>query len=167
MTKATKYIVLVAGIVGLVAFFLPLIAVQKSGIEGKLSAYRIVKGIDKADQVVASAGPGDPTSVAEANKALSAVKGIVLAIFVPALLLAIFGGVGAARRRFGRGLAIPSMIFGLLGVGIWALLDAAASAGPGESVAGVGMHLLLITGLLGFLGGLIATVKPDRAPQGV
>jgi len=165
MVKATKYIVLLAGVVGLIAFFLPLVAVHKSGIEGKLSAYRIVKGIDSAQQVVSDAGSGDPASVAEANRALGAVKGVVVALFVPALLLALFGGVGAARRRFGRGLGIPSMIFGLIGVGIWALLNAAASEGGGGSVAGIGMHLLLLTGAGGFLGGLIATIKPDRSPQ--
>jgi hypothetical protein len=165
MVKATKYVVLLAGVVGLIAFFLPLVAVNKSGIEGKLSAYRIVKGIDSADQVVASAESGSTSGVAEANKALGAIKGIVVAIFVPALLLVVFGGVGAARKRFGRGLAIPSMIVGLVGLGFWALLNAAASAGDGGSVAGAGMHLLLVTGLLGTLGGLIATIKPDRTPH--
>lgn len=168
MIKATKYIVLAAGVIGLIAFFLPLIAVQKSGIEGKLSAFQIVKGIDSAQDVVKDAPAGtvqDRTAVRDANSALGAIKGVVLAIFAPALLLVIFGGVGAAKKRFGRGLAIPSMIFGLLGLLIWAVLNAAASegGGGGESVAGIGMHLLLFTGLGGALGGLIATIKPDRS----
>jgi hypothetical protein len=167
MVKATKYIVLAAGVIGLIAFFLPLIAVQKSGIEGKLSAFQIVKGIDSAKDVVNDAPTGtvsERAAVKDANGALSAIKGVVLAIFAPALLLAIFGGLGAAKKRFGRGLAIPSMIFGILGLLIWSLLNAAASegGGGGESVAGIGMHLLLFTGLGGALGGLIATIKPDR-----
>lgn len=170
MVKATKYIVLAAGLIGLVAFFMPLIAVQKSGVEGKLSAYRIVKGIDSAQDVVKEAGAGagtveDKQAVEEANKALGDVKGIVLAIFGPALLLALFGGIGAAKKRFGRGLAIPSFLIGLIGLGIWALLNSAASAGDGESVAGVGMHMLMLTGLGGTIGGLFAMIKPDRSAQ--
>lgn len=166
MVKATKYIVLAAGVIGLIAFFLPLVAVQKSGIEGKLSAFQIVKGIDSAKDVVKDAPTGtveDRAAVSDANSALSAIKGVVLAIFAPALLLFVFGGVGAAKKKFGRGLAIPSMIFGILGLLIWSVLNAAASeGGGGESVAGIGMHLLLFTGLGGALGGLIATIKPDR-----
>jgi hypothetical protein len=55
------------------------------------------------------------------------------------------------------------MLIGLIGLGIWAILSSAASdPTSGESAAGVGMHLLLLTGLGGTLGGLIATIKPDR-----
>jgi len=171
MVKATKYIVLAAGLIGLVAFFMPLIAVEKSGVEGKLSAYRIVKGIDSAQDVVKESGAAagsvqDKQAVEEANAALGDVKGIVLAIFGPALLLAVFGGIGAARKRFGRGLAIPSFLIGLIGLGIWALLNSAASAaGGGESVAGIGMHMLMLTGLGGTIGGLFGMVKPDRSSQ--
>jgi hypothetical protein len=170
MVKATKYVVLVSGLVGIIAFFLPLISVAKSGVEGKLSAYQIVTGIDQAQDVVGSAATGSASearAVDDANQALGAVKGIVLAIFLPAGLLLLFGGIGAAKKKFGRGLAIPSMIFGLLGLGIWALLNAAASEGGGESAAGIGMHLLLLTGLFGTLGGLIGTIKPDRRHQAV
>ncbi len=166
--KATKYIVLGAGLIGIIAFFLPLVSVQKSGIEGKLSAYQIVKGIDSAKDVVSDAPAGtvdDRAAVADANDALGAIKGIVLAIFAPAGLLLLFGGIGAARKQFGRGLAIPSMLFGLIGLAIWALLNSAASSGGGDSAAGIGMHMLLLTGLLGTVGGLFATVKPDRAQQ--
>lgn len=168
MTKATKYIVLAAGLIGIIAFFLPLISVANSGVEGKLSAYQIVAGIDSAQDVVGEAATGsamEAAAVDDANAALGAVKGIVMAIFAPALFLLLFGGIGAAKKKFGRGLAIPSMIFGLLGLAIWALLNAAASEGGGESAAGIGMHMLLLTGLGGTLGGLFATVKPDRTAQ--
>jgi hypothetical protein len=167
MVKSTKYIVLGAGIIGLIAFFLPLIAVQNSGLEGKLSAFQIVKGLDSAQEVVGEAGAAmagtveEQVAVKQANDALGAVKMIVLAIFVPALFLALFGAIGTAKKRFGRGLGIGSLLFGLLGLGIWALLNSAASEGGGESVAGVGMHLLLVAGLGGAIGGLFATIKPE------
>ena len=164
MSKAAKFIVLGAGVLGIIGFFLPLISVQKSGIEGKLSAFQIVKGIDSAQDVVgkeaAAAAAGsvqEKQAVEDANKALGAIKAIVLALFAPALLLALFGGIGAAKKRFGRGFGITSLLVGLLGLGIWALLSSAA-----EGSAGVGLHMLLLTGLGGIIGGLVATVKPDR-----
>lgn len=167
MTKATKYVVLAAGLIGLIAFFMPLISVSKAGITGKLSAYRIIKGIDSAKDVVGKAGKGwnaegEKAAVAEANKALSVIRGIVLAVFSPAFFLLVFGGVGALRKSFGRGLAIPSFIIALLGLGIASLLTAAASADGGGSVAGSGLYLLVVSCLTGALGALVAIIKPDR-----
>ncbi len=164
MRKAAKFIILGAGLIGLLAFFLPLIAVEKSGVEGKLSAYTIVKGIDKAQDIVGSAATGsadEEQAVDEANDALSDVKAVVLAIFVPALLLAIMGGIAVARRRIGRGFGIMSLLVGLLGLAIWAILNSAATAPSGESAAGIGMHMLMLTGLGGIVGGIIAKIKPE------
>ncbi|MDY0000985.1 MAG: hypothetical protein RBU30_06800 [Polyangia bacterium] len=172
MTKSIKYVILAAGLLGLISFFMPLISVSKAGITGKLSAYRIVKGLDSAQEVVGKEGAklkdkDDRAAVADANKALGAVKGIVMAVYFPAFMLFLFGLVGSLKRSFGRGLSIPSFIFGLLGLGIAGLLSAAASSGGGESVAGVGMHLLLASAILGTAAGLVGIVKPDRrlAPQ--
>lgn len=166
MVKVAKFLVLGAGLAGLLAFFLPLISVSKSGVDGKLSAFQIVKGIDSLNDVVEGTeaeSVADARAKEEANEALGAVKGIVMALFVPALLLAVIGGIGASKKRFGRGLAVPSMLLGLVGLAIWATLSSAASDPTGaESAAGVGMHLLLLTGLGGTVGGLVGTIKPDR-----
>ncbi len=167
MIKATKYVILSAGIVGLISFFMPLISVSKAGISGKLSAYRIVKGIDSAQDVVSDAGTkakgqDEKVAVAKANEALGAIKGIVLAVFFPALMIFVFGLTGTLRKSFGRGLAIPTFIFGLLGLGISGLLTAAASSTGGESVAGSGMYLLLLASITGTVGGLVAIIRPDR-----
>lgn len=163
MRKAAKFIILGAGLIGLLAFFMPLIAVEKSGVEGKLSAFTIVKGIDTAQDVVGAAGQGmdDTKAVAEANEALSSVKMVVLAIFVPAFFLALMGGVAVMRRRIGRGFGILSLLFGIIGLAIWSVIDSAATAPDGESAAGMGMHMLMLTGLGGIVGGIIATIKPE------
>ncbi len=167
MIKATKYVILSAGLIGLISFFMPLISVSKAGIAGKLSAYRIVKGISSAQDVVGKAGNklkhrDDKAAVAEANKALGAIKGIVMGVFFPAFMVFIFGLVGTLKKSFGRGLAIPTFIFGLLGLGISGLLTAAASSGGGESVAGAGMYMLLLASITATVGGLVAIIKPDR-----
>lgn len=167
MTKATKYIILTAGLLGLISFFMPLIAVSKAGITGKLSAYRIVKGISSAQEVVGKEGAklkdkDDRAAVADANKALGAIKGIVMAVYFPAFMVFLFGLIGTLRKSFGRGLSIPSFIFGLLGLGIAGLLTAAASSTGGESVAGSGMYALLVSAIVATVGGLVGIIKPDR-----
>jgi hypothetical protein len=167
MVKAMKFVVLASGVIGLIAFFLPLIAVEKSGVEGKLSAFQIVKGIDAVQEVVKEApktGSAEETkAVGELNDGLDEVKGIVLAVFGPAAILALLGVIAVARKRFGRGMAIPTFLIGLIGLGIWALLNAAANeVGGDENVKGLGMHLLMLTGLGGTFAGLVGTIKPDR-----
>ena len=169
MVKVSKFVVLLSGVIGLVAFFLPILAVESSGIEGKLSAYQIVSGIETVKDVVKQA-PNTGTAeekqaIDQANAELDKYRGFVYAIFGPAALLALFGLIGVLRGRFGRGLAVPTLLFGLLGLAIWYLLDSAANevgAEHGESVKGVAMHLLLVTGLGGTMAGLISTVVPDR-----
>jgi hypothetical protein len=158
--KATKFIVLVGGILGLLSFFLPLVSVHRDNMTGKVSAFQIIKGLDTVSVAVDSASVHSVQEVetrAEAKKDVGAMKGIVMAIFAPALLLTLIGGLGVARKRFGRGAAAFSLIFGLIGLGIGAILKSAA-----EGDAGIGMTLLLVTGIAGVVGGLIGLVKPER-----
>jgi hypothetical protein len=158
--KATKFIVLVGGILGLLSFFLPLVSVHRDTMTGKVSAFQIMKGLDSVSVAVDEASVHSVREVetrAEAKKDVGAMKGIVMAIFAPALLLTLLGGLGVARKRFGRGAAAFSLIFGLIGLGIGAILKSAA-----EGDAGIGMTLLLVTGIAGVVGGLIGLVKPER-----
>jgi hypothetical protein len=158
--KATKFIVLVGGILGLLSFFLPLVSVHRANATGKVSAFQIMKGLDSVSVAVDEASVHSVAEVetrAEAKKDVGAMKGIVMAIFAPALLLTLIGGLAIGRKRFGRGAAAFSLIFGLIGLGIAAILKSAA-----EGDAGIGMTLLLLTGVAGVVGGLIGLVKPER-----
>jgi hypothetical protein len=168
--KASKLIVLVGGILGILAFFLPLVSVQRENVHGTVSAFQLIKGIDTASAAVDKADASsviDPTSLdgqsqhamaGEAKKDLGALKGIVLAIFAPAVLLALIGGLGVMRKRFGRGAGAFALVLGLVGLAIAAILKSAA-----EGDAGIGLTLLLVTGVSGVVGGLLALVKPERA----
>jgi hypothetical protein len=159
--KASKFIVLVGGILGLLAFFLPLVTVDRGSAKASVSAFQIIKGLDQVEVAVTDAGARreiDVATSASAKQDLGALKGIVMAIFAPALLLTLLGGIGAARKRFGRVAGASSLLLGLAGLGIGAVLKSAAG-GDG----GIGLTLLLLTGVAGVLGGLIALVKPQRA----
>jgi hypothetical protein len=158
--KASKFIVLVGGILGILAFFLPLVSVERQGAQASVSAFQIIKGLDQVEAVVDQGVARREVSVAtsaSAKKDIGALKGIVMAIFAPALLLALLGGAGVARRRFGRVAAAFSLLAGLLGLGIAAILKSAA-----EGDGGIGLTLLLVTGVAGVVGGLVALVKPER-----
>ncbi len=160
--KASKFIVLVGGILGILAFFLPMVTVNRADFSGSVSAFQIVKGLDAVsvaagsrDVSVALADAG--ADAKSAKEALDGMKGIVMAIFAPALMLVLIGGLGVFRKKFGRVAGTFSLLFGLVGLGIGALLKGAA-----EGDSGIGLTLLLITGVAGVVGGLIALAKPER-----
>ncbi len=169
--KASKFVVLLGGVLGVIAFFLPLIAVQKSGLTGKLSAYRIVAGVTKASQVVKEASAmsegENKENLEEANKALADIKGVVIGMYVPVWLLLLIGGIGVARGKFQRLGGTFSLLIGLIGLGVASLLLSAAqskdvTSATQESVAGVGMYVMFLAAAMGTIGGLITLVKPDR-----
>src|ERR1700690_2729465 len=97
--KASKFIVLVGGILGILAFFLPLVSVTRGDFTGKVSAMQIIKGLDSVTVAVDTAeahASMDVATSSEAKKDVGAMKGIVMAVFAPAALLALIGGLGVA-----------------------------------------------------------------------
>lgn len=162
--KASKFVVLVGGILGILAFFLPMVSVTRQGQTATVSAFQVVKGLDavsselnKDEVKMKAASVGESRTLNEAKDGVDSIKGIVMAIFAPALLLALIGGAGVARKKFGRVAGTFSLLFGLVGLGIGAILKSAA-----EGDSGIGLTLLLITGLAGMVGGIMALVKPER-----
>ena len=159
--KASKFLVLAGGLLGIIAFFLPMVTVHRGGHEASVSAFQIIKGLNLASDAVGSETVShaamNTEAVASAKEGLDTMKGIVMAIFVPAILLAALGALGVSKKKFGRGIGFFSFILGLAGLGIGALMKSAA----GDD-GGIGLTLLLATGALGTVGGLFALVKPDR-----
>lgn len=133
--KASKLIVLVGGILGLIAFFLPLVSINRPDFHGTASAFQVVKGIDAG-----------------------AVRTFIYAVFTPAIVFALVGGLALRKGAFGRGAGTLALIFGLLGLGVTALLKSAA-----EGDAGVGLTLLLVGCIAGTVGGILGIAKPERA----
>ncbi|CAN5919704.1 hypothetical protein BH11MYX3_BH11MYX3_17320 [soil metagenome] len=159
--KASKFLVLAGGILGILAFFLPMVTIHRADYSGSASAFQLIKGLSVASDAVDSetvrAAAMNSEAVSSAKEGLDAMKGIVFAIFVPAILLAAIGAFGVSKRKFGRVAGVFSLLLGLIGLGIGALLKNAAGAD-----AGIGLSLLLATGALGTVGGLFALVKPER-----
>ena len=158
--KASKFIVLVGGLLGILAFFLPLVSVERGTTKASVSAFQIIKGLDQVSVAVEEAGASreiDVATSANAKGDIGAMKGIVMAVFAPAALLVLIGAIGLKRRQFGRVAATFSLLLGLVGLGIGMMLKSAA-----EGDGGIGLTLLVVTGVAGVVGGLVALVKPER-----
>ena len=146
--KASKFLVLLGGVIGIVAFFLPFLEFVHQGGTVAPSAMQFVTG-------------GISAKGAETvNRVVQDMRIIVLVSFAPAVMCALFGLIGMLKGSFARGLGAGALLFGLLTFGVWFVLNtAAADAG---ARAGIGMWLLMVAGAAGAIGGLIALIKPDR-----
>jgi hypothetical protein len=174
MVKAAKFMVLVAGLMGLIAFFLPLFSVDVAGKSFTVSAFQAVRGVEAVkanlEKQAGEKMQNDPQAqkaVADLDDVLTKVKSYLFIMYAPAALLLLLGVIGVVKQRFGRGFGVLSLLLGLITFGFWALLFFAAGEAKKEQAEatfglGLGVHLLLGTGILGFLGGVTNTVKPDR-----
>lgn len=162
--KASKFIVLAGGILGILAFFLPLVTVQHGGKQLSVSSFQLVKGLEAAqsairsDDVKAAAMSSESRAALKgADSDIGAIKTLVFAVFAPALLLVVIGAVAVKRKKFGRLGGFGALLLGLIGFAIGMLLKSA-----GEGDAGIGVTMLILTGVAGLIGGLLALIKPDR-----
>jgi hypothetical protein len=169
MSKLAKFIVLGGGVLGLLGFFLPLITASYGGVNAQMSTFQLVSGIDKLEEIVDvkldEVPPEAKAGLAEFNENLKKARGIFYALFAPAALLLLMGLLAVAKARMGRGLGVFAFLVGGAGVGVWALLQTVigeAAKSGGEAAGGIGMHLILVSGVLGIIAGLIALISPER-----
>jgi hypothetical protein len=174
MVKAAKFMVLVGGIIGVVAFFLPLFSVTGK-VQGKdvtvaLSAFTVVRGAQSVQasiekQAGAQAAAADQKSFDDLEDMSAKFKAVFLGMYAPAALLILLGLIGVLKKKFGRGFGVLSVLLGLVSIALWALIFAGTKDKVGGETGfalGLGIHLMLAAGALGFLGGIINTVKPDH-----
>src|SRR5688572_27699025 len=102
--KASKFVVLVGGILGILAFFLPMVTVERGGKSASVSAFQIVKGLEAVESGLDSkevrakaASYGESRALGEAKDGVDGIKTFVYAVFAPAMLLLLIGGAGVAR----------------------------------------------------------------------
>lgn len=169
MSKLAKFIVLGGGVLGLLGFFLPLITATYQGVGAQMSTFQLVKGIDEIEDIVnvraEDIPPEAEAGLAEFNENLKEARAFFYGLFAPAALLTLMGLLAVAKARMGRVLGALCFLIGGAGIGVWVLLQsvvAEASKSSGTASAGIGMHLILASGALGALAGLIALISPER-----
>lgn len=167
--KIWKILILLTGLAGIAGFFLPMTKTS----ETSFSALDIMraKTADHASQIAdemkkvgeAHDASAEMTAKAAADigeRGLNGLKGVVAALFVPALLLTLIGLTGVVRGKFLRLGAIFALLLGLVSSAIWGIFFLASKDVPGSSI-GIGLHMLLVAGLGGVLGGIGNLIKPD------
>ncbi|HEU0033524.1 MAG TPA: hypothetical protein VFQ53_22990 [Kofleriaceae bacterium] len=174
-----RTLVLLAGLAGLIGFFLPLrkYASTDSAVFAQASAFQIARGGGGDTQGIVEQAKKLGLSEQDAAKLTKALdKGLyeyrltMLALFAPAALLFLLGFVALVRHGIGRfggvlaialGLAsIAAFVLVLMLVGDLDIKERTVSLTLGGS-AGPGMYCLLAAGVLGMLGGFGAAMRPD------
>lgn len=159
MVRIAKFLVLLGGIAGVAAFFLPFVTVASGGDSASLSAYQAVRGVDVIEDNMGK-GEAPPQAQEELQSVLDRVKGFLYGIYAPSVLMILFGLIGVIKGKFGRGFGLVSFLLGGLTLGVWGLI--AGVAGGSATSLGLGVHLLAVAGALGVVGGLVNSVKPDH-----
>ena len=169
--KLTKFVVLLAGLCGIAAFFLPLAHGRQGSVAIEVSSYDLVRGIDVSREITGRAAeaselaPQAKQAIASVERTLASLRGVLLALHAPAALLVLFGALGLFVG-FRRGLGAASAFAGLAGGGAWGYIT--YQAGRWASLhgdAGLGMAVWLMLGAcaLGAIAGIVALVRPERA----
>jgi hypothetical protein len=163
-----KLLALLAGIAGVVGFFLPLAEYRDSAgnVLRTASAYEIATDTSDATGLADFAkGLGASTDQAErleeaANQSLVAYRGFIIAFYVPAALQLLFALVNLFRSvgRFAGFLTFllgagSAAVFGYFWIGY------ARNADP-NSALGYGVWLLAGAGVAGMLAGLATMFRP-------
>jgi hypothetical protein len=170
--KATKFIVIAAALIGLIGFFLPLVKGETEEWDASLSGFSIMKGIDKPTDIVhlknaaqqAAAENFEASYQDEIDKFAkdaNDLRPLVFIVFGPTLLLLVLGGVAAARGKFERLGGVAALILGaissVLGAAFMAVSDSTS-----QIKAGPAAYLMMVSGIVAGVAGLISLIKPDR-----
>lgn len=166
-----KYLVLLAGIVGVTGFFLPFIDVHTSNARfGRHpSAFELVRRLETLDALtldLTHLGLADAQAKAAATQAhdqLERARTAASVIYAPAALLALLGAGLGIRRRMGRLAGFVALVLGAISASVWAIFDDVASRDPHHAATmGLGANLLLACGAAAVLAGIGALAMPDR-----
>ena len=176
--KLAKFVVLLAALVGLGGFFLPMVTLDVKDLQGKqyvdetFSPLEIVKGIQQAKKVVRSAGEAGSKVEGEIGEVSAELRdnanalgnlGMIAAItpFVPSLLLLILFFIALATR-YGRGLASVVLLTGLIPIGIY-FFARSLVAGADETVLleGHAWTLIFSGAGVGAVAGVLGLAKPE------
>jgi hypothetical protein len=176
----TKHLLLVAGIIGLLGIFAPLFSVGRGPLRIGVSAKELSFGLErthdlinkKLPNIVESHLPPDVRETRDDVKlVINGAHHAVLA-YVPALLLLVLGIVGLVRKRVGWIMGAGAILLSVASIVSWFGLRYGLAYGMAEEpilkrtdmTLENGAHALVLAGVVGLLGGVLAIVRRERAP---
>jgi hypothetical protein len=169
-----KVLALLAGVAGIIGFFTPLIEYRTPDgrISGDASAFQLARSVDNLGDISAQGqslglSREDSQRIAKVfHDGLNAYRGVAIAYFAPAGLLALLGILLLLRDRMGRFSGLVTLVLGGACCAVFGLFwQADQSSRDASASLGLGLYLLLGAGLGGVLAGLGALVTPDLGPE--
>ena len=181
MAKLWKHLMLVAGLVGLVGIFLPLIETRTQTRFGpaelQLNAYQLSFGFEREHQILGRElppilekrlSPAVRDARTDARLVAEASKGALL-LFVPALVLLALGFCGLVKQRFGRVLGALAFLFAAASIAAffglrYGIEYGMAEAGFKRTVVEpiTASYFLIAAGVVGLVGAIGALARPQH-----
>ncbi len=175
--KAAKHILFVAGLIGLIGMFVPLVSLGKNLTHVDVTAKELSFGLARTHQLLdakipVSIGKHVPKDLLEdrddVRTVIDGLRGAAAA-FIPALLILLCGVAGMWRGRFGRGLAAAALACGIASIAAYLGLRYGIDYGQAEEpllrrvdlTIEIGAYLLIVAGIGGIIGGALALSKPE------
>jgi hypothetical protein len=175
---ASRYLFLIAGILGVLALFQPMISIGRGPVKVELSAYELSFGLGKTrtalDYKIPSLAkrhiPPDILQTRDDIKLVSdATRGAALA-YIPAGLLLLIGAFGVWRKKATpRALGAVALLLGAISIAAWFGIRYGVAYGIEEEPALArlrlqpvfGAHVLLVAGALAVVGALKSLLRRD------
>ncbi len=174
---ASRYLLLLAGILGVLAMFQPMIGIGRGPVKVELSAYDLSFGLDKTHRALDAKIPAfaakrispDVLQTREDVKLIAdASRGAALA-YVPVAFVLLLGAFSVWRKRTPKPVAVIAGVLGLISIAAWAGVRYAVMYGIEEEPAlerlhfkaVFGAHVLLVAGIVAVLGAIGAFRKVD------
>jgi hypothetical protein len=170
-------LLLLAGNLGVLALFQPMIGLGRGPVKVELSAYELSFGLGKTHmaldvKIPAFAAKRIPPDVLQAREDVKLVadasRGAALA-YAPAAIVLLLGAFCIWRKRTPRPVAVIAGVLGLVSIAVWFGVRYAVMYGIEEEPAlerlhfkaVFGAHVLLVAGIVAVLGAIAAFRKVD------
>ena len=174
---ASRYLLLLAGILGVFALFQPMIGLGRGPAKVELSAYDLSFGLGKTHmaldvRIPAFAAKRIPPDVLQTREDIKLVadasRGAGLA-YLPAAIVLLLGAFSIWRKRTPKPVSVIAGVLGLISIAAWFGVRYAVMYGIEEEPAlerlhfkaVFGAHVLLVAGIVAVLGALAAFRKVD------
>lgn len=177
MSNNARYIVLIAGILGVLGMFQPLMKVGRYKLRTELSAYELSFGLTRTHKALDTKLPllvemKIPQDIRDARDdikiIMDASKNAALA-YIPAALLLLIGAYATWKKRLNRPLAALCVLFGLASAAAYVGLKYGIAYGEQEEPILkrvsiellIGAKILLAGGVAAIVAGLAALAHPN------
>lgn len=176
--KATKHVLFVFAIIGVIGAFVPFVEVKQRGIALELTAKELSLGLENVHKAlnyqlpkIAEARiPADIKSARDDVRLVAQALKFSLALYIPIALIMLVAVLAQWRGQLTRGLAAVGALAGLASAALWYVVTYALDYGLSEIALKrttitlqLGAHILLVAGVGAAIAGIVGVIRPEAA----